>query len=124
MPLELGIFLGAKRFGDRAQKDKMALILDIEQYRYQKFISDLAGADIRSHNNDVYQAARVTRDWLTNVSRRDLPSGAKIERLLRKFRTQLPNIAMQLEFEVAAIPYVDYEKIVVGWLLESEPIEV
>ena len=35
MPLELGIFLGAKRYGDESQKDKRALILDIEQYRYQ-----------------------------------------------------------------------------------------
>jgi hypothetical protein len=124
MPLELGIFLGAKRFGDKAQKEKMALILDIEQYRYQRFISDLAGADIRSHNNDVFHAVRATRDWLANVSRRDLPSGAKIERLLRDFRAQLPLIVERLEFEVANIPYVDYEKIVVGWLLESEPIDV
>jgi hypothetical protein len=124
MPLELGIFLGARRFGDKAQKEKMALILDIEQYRYQRFISDLAGADIRSHNNDVFHAVRATRDWLANVSRRDLPSGAKIERLLRDFRAQLPLIAERLEFEVASIPYVDHEKIVVGWLLKSEPIDV
>ena len=123
MPLELGIFLGAKKFGDKAQKEKMALILDIEQYRYQRFISDLAGADIRSHNNDVFQAIRATRDWLANVSRRDLPSSVKIERLFNNFLEQLPLIADRLEFQVDHIPYVDYEKIVVGWLLESEPVE-
>lgn len=38
MPLELGIFLGAKRFGGRRQKEKRLLILDIEAYRYQKFV--------------------------------------------------------------------------------------
>lgn len=124
MPLELGIFLGAKKFGDKAQKEKMALVLDVEQYRYQRFISDLAGADIRAHNNDVLNAVRATRDWLANVSRRDLPSGAKIARLLINFREQLPLIAERLEFEVVNIPYIDYEKIVVGWLLESEPIDV
>ena len=124
MPLELGIFLGAKKFGDKAQKEKMALVLDVEQYRYQRFISDLAGADIRAHNNDVLNAVRATRDWLANVSRRDLPSGAKIARLLINFREQLSLIAERLEFEVVNIPYVDYEKIVVGWLLESEPIDV
>lgn len=123
MPLELGIFLGAKKFGDKAQKEKMALVLDVEQYRYQRFISDLAGADIRAHNNDVLNAVRATRDWLANVSRRDLPSGAKIARLLINFREQLPLIAERLEFEVVNIPYIDYEKIVVGWLLESEPID-
>ncbi|MEA2337939.1 MAG: hypothetical protein QOE82_1946 [Thermoanaerobaculia bacterium] len=43
MPLELGLFIGAKRFGRAEQKTKTCLILDIERYRYQKFISDIAG---------------------------------------------------------------------------------
>ena len=49
MPLEQGIFLGAKRFGGTKQRDKRLLIFDIEAYRYQKFISDLAGIDIHAH---------------------------------------------------------------------------
>src|SRR5216684_1644429 len=32
MPLELGMFLGAKRFGRAKQKQKTCLILDIDQY--------------------------------------------------------------------------------------------
>lgn len=72
----------------------------------------------------MFRAVRATRDWLANVSRRDLPSGAKIERLLRDFKQQLPLFAERLEFDVTSIPYVDYEKIVVGWLLESEPVDV
>ncbi len=43
MPLELGIFLGAKRFGSQKQKQKNGLILDREKYRYQSFCSDIAG---------------------------------------------------------------------------------
>lgn len=35
MPLELGIFLWAKRYGGSKQKQKRLLILDIEPYRYQ-----------------------------------------------------------------------------------------
>jgi hypothetical protein len=50
MPLELGIFLGAKRFGPGIQRKKYCLILDRSAYRYQKFISDIAGQDIRTHN--------------------------------------------------------------------------
>lgn len=45
-------------------------ILDMEQYRYQKFISDLAGMDIHEHGGDPIRALRETRDWLANVSRR------------------------------------------------------
>jgi hypothetical protein len=49
MPLELGLFLGAKRFGASLQRRKTCLILDRQPHRYQKFISDIAGQDIRSH---------------------------------------------------------------------------
>ncbi|MEO1034443.1 MAG: hypothetical protein AAFX44_02670 [Pseudomonadota bacterium] len=56
MPLELGVFVGAKRFGDSAQKNKKTLILDREPYRYQEFISDIAGQDIKSHDADPAQA--------------------------------------------------------------------
>lgn len=48
MPLELGLFLGAKRFGN--QPKKKCLIFDRDQYRYQKFISDIAGQDIHAHH--------------------------------------------------------------------------
>lgn len=51
MPLELGLFLGAKQYGNEAQQDKRVLILDVEQYRYQRFISDLAGMDIHEHGD-------------------------------------------------------------------------
>ncbi len=70
MPLELGTFLGARRFGDKDQNSKKFLILDKEQYRYQQFISDLAGYDIRSHGNDVKKASAFVRDWLATASRR------------------------------------------------------
>jgi hypothetical protein len=121
MPLELGIFLGAKKFGDKPQKEKRAMILDVEQYRYQKFISDLAGADIHAHNNDVHIAVRETRDWLANVSRRDLPSATRVQRLLQEFLVQLPEIAARLEFDPKRIPYIDFEKIVVAWLANAQP---
>jgi hypothetical protein len=121
MPLELGIFLGAKKFGDKAQKEKRAMILDVEQYRYQKFISDLAGADIHAHHNNVLTAVRETRDWLANVSRRDLPSAQQIQRLLQGFSAQLPDIAQRLEFDPKRIPYIDFEKIVVAWLANAQP---
>ena len=74
MPLELGIFLGAKRYGGAAQRAKRLLILDVDQYRYQRFISDLAGIDIHEHRGEPDRALRETRNWLANVSRRRLPS--------------------------------------------------
>jgi hypothetical protein len=48
MPLELGIFLGAKKYGNEQNNNKACIIFDREQYRYQKFISDISGHDIKS----------------------------------------------------------------------------
>lgn len=42
MPFELGLFVGATRFGIREQRRKVCLILDRGRYRFQKFISDIS----------------------------------------------------------------------------------
>ena len=119
MPLELGIFLGAKRYGGKAQKLKRALILDLEQYRYQRFISDLAGMDIHEHGGDPVRAVREARNWLANVSRRVLPSADRVTRTYEAFVDDLPALAAELEFDPDKIPYVDFERIVVSWLVRA-----
>lgn len=119
MPLELGMFLGARRYGDRLQQLKRALVLDVEQYRYQRFISDLAGIDIHAHEGQPALAVQILRDWLANVSRRKLPSAAKIATLYERFTAELPGIAADEGFDSAGIPYFDFETIVVEWLLSA-----
>ncbi len=119
MPLELGIFLGAKRYGGKEQKLKRLLVMDIEQYRYQRFISDLAGVDIHEHGGDPIRALCETRDWLANVSRRQLPSANRVAGIYTNFCDDLPALAAELEFDPANIPYVDYERIVASWLVSA-----
>ena len=41
-----------KRLGDEENRQKRCLVLDVEPYRFQKFISDLAGMDITDHGGD------------------------------------------------------------------------
>ena len=123
MPLELGIFLGAKRYGSKAQKAKTVLIFDIEKYRYQRFISDISGMDIHEHGGDPVRALREMRDWLANVSRRVLPSGDRVARIYGNFVSDLPNLAARFESSADAIPYVDFERIVVTWLEQAPPQE-
>lgn len=119
MPFELGLFMAAKQFGNRGQKLKRVLILDVEQYRYQRFISDLAGSDVHSHGGDPRRAIEEVRDWLATVSRRRLPSGPVILGLHDRFRADLPAVAAKLGFDPDRIPYVDLERIIVGWLTEA-----
>ena len=59
MPLELGIFLGARRFGQGRHKQKCCLILDRERYRYRAFISDISGQDVCGHQEDPLEAIRI-----------------------------------------------------------------
>lgn len=117
MPLELGIFLGAKRFGDEAQRRKRALVLDTEPHRYQIFISDLAGIDPTAHGGDPRQMVRCTRDWLLTVSRRtSIPSPAQLLASYDRFTLALPGIARTAGLEPADIRYIDFERLVVAWL--------
>jgi hypothetical protein len=75
MPLELGMFLGAQRFGAGRHKNKNCLILDREPYRYQQFLSDISGQDIAAHGGDATALIAKVRDWLNTVARaRPLPA--------------------------------------------------
>lgn len=116
MPLELGIFLAAKRFGPKVQHAKRCLILDVEQYRFQRFISDLAGMDVQPHGGVVDRAVEQTRNWLATVSRRQLPSPADIVRLQREFARDMPDMADRLGLDRVAPNYADFERLVLGWL--------
>lgn len=78
MPLELGVFLGAKHFGIQGQKKKSCLILDSEKFRYQKFISDIAGQDLKAHENNQRIIIRIVRDWLRTYSQASIPGGSVI----------------------------------------------
>lgn len=117
MPLELGVFLGAKKFGINEQNRKNCLILDKEQYRYQQFISDIAGQDIRAHNNNPEEIVTVVRNWLRTASdRKTIPSGSIIWEHYQKFRQKLPQIAQAFQLEVEELIFNDYTFILAEWL--------
>lgn len=77
MPLELGIFLGAQRFGDTVQRSKSCLILSNAPFQYQAYLSDIAGQDIRHHGNETLGICTTVRDWLNQFSEDILPGGAR-----------------------------------------------
>ena len=92
MPLELGVFLGARQFGSKTQRRKSCLILDRDRYRYQIFCSDISGQDIRAHGNDVSRALTAVRNWLqANLpASRPLPGPSTLIARYIEFRRQLP----------------------------------
>ena len=117
MPLELGVFLGAKKFGQLEQKRKYCLILDKEPYRYQEFISDIAGQDIHAHNNDAEEIVTIVRNWLTTASRRKrIPGGRKIWEHYQDFTKDLPQLAQVNQLTVEELIFNDYVLLLAQWL--------
>jgi hypothetical protein len=66
MPLELGISMGARRFGGPRQRIRRLLILDADGHRYDKSTSDISGQDNASHAGKADQAIKAVRDWLAD----------------------------------------------------------
>lgn len=116
MPLELGIFLGAKHFGTQVQKEKSCLILDSEKFRYQKFMSDIAGQDIKAHENNERINIRVVRDWLRTYSQLSLPSGSVVWTRYKVFKKDLPLLCKDSQLNVKELIFNDYVHLVSIWL--------
>ncbi len=117
MPLELGIFLGCRSFGGGIHKSKSCLILDREPYRYQKFISDLAGQNIYSHGNDPKTAIRQVRNWLRGASQRtNIPGGEEMWNRFRRFQVRLPAMCADLRLTARELTFTDYTDVVSLWL--------
>jgi hypothetical protein len=117
MPLELGIFLGCKSFGSKKHHNKVCIVLDKEPYRYQKFISDIAGQDIFSHDDNPQRAIDQVRDWLRTESKRtNIPGGGKIYERYILFENDLPDICKELNIRVKELTFVDFTYVMTEWL--------
>jgi hypothetical protein len=109
MPLELGLFLGAKRYGDADQKRKKCLVLDVERYRFQRFMSDIAGQDIEAHGGDLSLLIDRVRAFLNSVIRgAPLASGGQIKNDYDQFNYSLPQLCQRLKIEAHALEFKDF----------------
>ena len=121
MPFELGLFLGAARLGTAKQRRKVTLILDREPYRYQQFLSDIAGQDIRSHGGDSVHLMSLVRNWLNaNTPDRTLPGGGMLRKRYAAFNADLPTMAAAVDVEPHELTYADRLSLMAEWL-ESHP---
>lgn len=121
IPLELGLFMGAKHYGAGIQREKAAVIFDLERYRYQTFCSDIAGQDIRAHHGDVGELIRQVRDSLdTWRPGAGFPSGSVLYARYRQFKRRLPRIANSSALRVRELTFNDLTRLVGEWLV-NEP---
>jgi hypothetical protein len=122
MPLELGLDLGCKRYGQSYHQEKVILILDVNRFRYRDFISDIAGQDIEEHRSEDQEAINAVRNWLRLELDPNLvitPGGAAIYRRYINFQATLPAICAKLAWDIDDLPFSDFSWAVADWIANN-----
>ena len=110
MPFELGLFMGAKRFGGKRQRTKSALVMVAEPFRLPAYLSDLAGNDPASHHSHPNNVIAIVRRFLhTKPDGTPLPGASSILSDFNDFKSAMPVLASSLKFtNDETDPYRDY----------------
>jgi hypothetical protein len=114
MPLELGVFLGAKRYGRHAQDRKSCLIFERTPHTYDRFISDFSGYDVASHGNRPQRVVRAIRDWLSSAARkRSIPGSHKLG--YAEFKKWLPEKCSSTGLLLGELTWVEFAELAKEW---------
>lgn len=122
MPFELGLDLGCRRYGKSYHQGKVVLVLETERYRYQKYISDLAGCDAVAHHDSDEEVIDHVRNWLRIELEPKLektPSGFLIYQRYQQFQMDLPSICANLYWDVNQLPFSDFSWSVQDWIANN-----
>lgn len=124
MPFELGLYLGAYRFGGKSHQQKSSLIMVSTPYRLPVYLSDLAGNDPRAHNDRPEEIIRIIRAYLhTRPDGSHLPGAARVMSEFHRFKASLPDLAAALHIapdELDAFrDYRDYLSLMVEFLKQA-----
>lgn len=116
MPLELGIFIGAIKFGWKTTHgQKEYLILDSENFRFKSFISDIGGQDIKSYSS-IDTVIRRIRDWLSNKTTNIIPSAKFINNEYFKFLADLPELCENNRWDRKELTHDELVALTVSWI--------
>ena len=104
MPFELGLAMGAKRFGSASQRRDRIKIMVEKPYRLPAYLSDLGGNDPTAHHAGAAAVIRIVRNFLHRTPTGGLLAGpAKLARDFARFKTEVPGIAERIGFEATEI---------------------
>jgi hypothetical protein len=126
MPFELGMAIGAKRFGGPGRHRDRVKIMVAEPYRLPAYLSDLGGNDPTAHHSEPAAVIRIVRTFLPRTPTGGLVAGpAKLTRDFNRFKGELPEIAEKIEFEAEEIgglkDYPTYQWCIAEFLKSSPP---
>ncbi|MBK7938375.1 MAG: hypothetical protein IPJ82_15415 [Lewinellaceae bacterium] len=120
MPLELGIFIGCIRFGSKKHRNKKYLILESEDFRFKRFISDLSGQDIQSHDDNPELAIRRVRDWLSGKTGA-IPSASNVWKELQEFIDALPELCEPYGWIPNELTFGEFSSLTDVWISNNLP---
>jgi len=111
MPFECGIDFGLKMSNEKKYGDKKFLILEKEQYRYQRVLSDISGNDIKAHKENPEQIVKVVRDWFkpTNAN---IPMYKEIWLAFNEFEYDYEQILTEAEYDPKDINSLTFSDII------------
>ncbi|MGH8523320.1 MAG: hypothetical protein ACREXY_03640 [Gammaproteobacteria bacterium] len=109
MAFECGICYGALAFGGERHKSKDLFVLDAEDHRYKKTMSDIAGQDADVHHNDPLKAIDCVRSFLARKSGvKPLPGATYIAQRYRRFTDALPGAASAAKVTIDELRILKY----------------
>jgi len=120
MPFELGLDFGCRRYGSAIQRRKKFLVLGAKRYAYMRAISDLAGIDIKYHDNNPIKLIRCVRNWFSDNTRaRSTPSASQLWYEFNDFMTDFSDKRKIEGFKSAdlkAMPTSEYLRFMKKWV--------
>jgi hypothetical protein len=119
MPFECGIDFGL-RMSSNEYASKKFLILEKEQHRYQKVISDISGNDIKAHKNEPEQIVKVIRDWF-KPTQLNIPRHREIWLAYNEFVYDYEQILINEKYDpkdIYSLTFSDIIEFMTAWISE------
>lgn len=118
LPFELGLDLGCRDFGDAELRRKRCLILEREQYRYRKVLSDISGNDVMAHDDDPQTLIRKVRNWVYEQVHGDLDSPNRIWQRYNSFNAHFELLTRRRGYtddDIAEMPVTELLDFMETW---------
>lgn len=126
MPFELGLVMGARRFGSKKHKQKTALIMVREPYRLPAYLSDLGGNDPNAHRGETINVVKIVRKYLqSGPNDRPLPGAQHVHEKFLEFSAILPELAKRAKVSPEEVdPFEEYRDYIdfLAAYLRSNPV--
>jgi hypothetical protein len=116
MPFELGIFYGAKRLGDRKQREKQALIFDEVLHRNHACLSDSSGLDLQPHRRQPAIALVSIQRYLKRYAEWSVVAPAPILKFFLEYIGDVPKWSAELGLIPEQLSFEERRGLMAIWL--------